>query len=1394
MNERSKTARRLSTVIFAALIAVGMMAVMPEQAHAAEPKGIGAAIHSQEEIRNHIEKSGSNFKQRDEYSKQFTEMETLPVTADSPAVGLDDIGELSEATQNNALAVLNNFRYIAGLEPVSITDDTSRKQKIQAGMYLNYLNKEINHYPSQPANASKELFDAGYAGTSSSNIAWGLSTLPYAVAGWSDDSDSGNISSCGHRRWMLNPEMGKTAFGGVDSHYAMYSEDSSRTSDLSGIAWPAANMPIDYLFSDYGVVWTYTCKEFFDRDTTTVTLTKLDQDGNPYKKWVFDKNTDNNSGTKLYYNVSNSGQYNPNTGYYENIVAQAGTGTVIFRPAGAGYHDGDQFHVHIENDGKEIADYDVNLFALKPVTALQLEDSYAEANGATFKIRPVYVPSDCSDKHYTVKVDDESVVAFDSSKNKFTALKNGSTRVTFTASNGVSATTTIRVLDSEIEDPTDKTFVYEGKSHSPISAGDTYQAWSGTAWRSDRDYTTSETEPGYYFCYVVPKTGFKWKSDGTTDKKIILWEIDQAENSLTQPLTCSDITYPEKPSPEAKLKEGESTYEFSTSESGSYSSDIPSKPGTYYVRVKAAATDHYKKFVSDPVEFQIRKAQNSWTSELTMENIFYGQKPEPKAAVKGGDVSYEYSNQKDGTYSKDIPTEPGTYYVRAVSTGDDCFEAITSEPVEFRISRAANSWTTDPSIPDITYGQKPEPKASAKDGEVYFEYSTQKDGDYTSTVPTDAGTYYVIAAVNQTNHYEAIKSSPIEFQIRKAANSWTSPLAVADTEYGTPVKPSASSEAGTVYYRYSAEEDGNYTETVPSEVGKYYVKAFVDTTKNYESLTSDPKSFEITKAANSWSKKLTAPSTVKYGETFKPEAVPAHGADEAAVTYKYSASENGSYSETYPEKAGKYFVKAIFPATKNYQELESDPLSFEITKAENAWTTPLTAMNVKYGEPLDVHAEAAHGAVTYKYSADKNGTYTETEPSNAGTYYVKAAASETDNYLPLESGSMPFEITQAENSWSVPLAVTDTTYNGKPVSFSAEAKNGTAVVKYFSDEECTNEIDAPVNAGTYYAKAFVDETKNYQGLKSEAREFVIKKASNSWTRDLTVSDIEYGKTIKPNAEAKVGEVTYLYSDSEDGDYTETAPTEIGEYYVKAVVEASNNYTGLESKPAKFKIAAKPEPEPQPEPVITTITKNATEKQADTFIRKQKTDNDVKGSAFGLLQAKATKTTKSSITVTWKKVPGAKKYVVYANKCGRSNKFKKYKTLKGTKLKQTKLKKGTYYKYLILAIDKNGKVLSTSKTIHEATVGNKKKANFTGLKVNKTKLTLKRKKAYTLKATELKKRGTKVQRHRKPAFESSNPKVATVTSKGRVKALRKGSAKIYVYTQNGICKTVTVRVK
>ena len=186
-----------------------------------------------------------------------------------------------------------------------------------------------------------------------------------------------------------------------------------------------------------------------------------------------------------------------------------------------------------------------------------------------------------------------------------------------------------------------------------------------------------------------------------------------------------------------------------------------------------------------------------------------------------------------------------------------------------------------------------------------------------------------------------------------------------------------------------------------------------------------------------------------------------------------------------------------------------------------------------------------------------------------------------------------------------------------------------------------------------------------------------------------------------------------------------------------------------------------------------------------------------GSSFRPLKARVYKTKKNSITIRWKKVSGASGYVIFGNRCGKSRKFKKLAEVKASQWKWTykKLKKGQAYKLIVMAVKGSGSgrtVLTTSKTIHAFTAGGKY-SNFKSVKLNKKSVSLIKGKTFTLKATAVSK-GGKNKIHRKICFESSNTDIATVSSKGKIKAKKAGVCYIFAYAQDGTYKSIKVSVK
>lgn len=103
-------------------------------------------------------------------------------------------------------------------------------------------------------------------------------------------------------------------------------------------------------------------------------------------------------------------------------------------------------------------------------------------------------------------------------------------------------------------------------------------------------------------------------------------------------------------------------------------------------------------------------------------------------------------------------------------------------------------------------------------------------------------------------------------------------------------------------------------------------------------------------------------------------------------------------------------------------------------------------------------------------------------------------------------------------------------------------------------------------------------------------------------------------------------------------------------------------------------------------------------------------------------------------------------------------------------------------------------IAASVTVHATTKG-AKNTIAKSVKVNKTKVSVKKGKSVTIKATEVKDEKKKtIKQHRKIKFESSNKAIATVNAKGKITGKKKGKTTIYAYAQNGLYKKIAVTVK
>lgn len=133
---------------------------------------------------------------------------------------------------------------------------------------------------------------------------------------------------------------------------------------------------------------------------------------------------------------------------------------------------------------------------------------------------------------------------------------------------------------------------------------------------------------------------------------------------------------------------------------------------------------------------------------------------------------------------------------------------------------------------------------------------------------------------------------------------------------------------------------------------------------------------------------------------------------------------------------------------------------------------------------------------------------------------------------------------------------------------------GSISVSYYLQSDPDTEITTPINAGTYIVKANTSKGTKYAeatAVTSADWTFTIAQASNEWIDKLSITSWTYNETMNhPEAVSKFGDVQFTYGTQENGPYTSSVPINAGTYYVKASVNETDNFTGLEEK-ASFTI-------------------------------------------------------------------------------------------------------------------------------------------------------------------------------------------------------------------------------
>lgn len=497
---------------------------------------------------------------------------------------------------------------------------------------------------------------------------------------------------------------------------------------------------------------------------------------------------------------------------------------------------------------------------------------------------------------------------------------------------------------------------------------------------------------------------------------------------------------------------------------------------------------------------------------------------------------------------------------------------------------------------------------------------------------------------------------------------------------------------------------------------------------------------------------------------------------DAAVTY-YEGTGDTDYpeNENAPVNAGTYkFVVKIADVTA-YAE-------FEIQRLDQ--NVEFDVIDYTFGD--SVEAPEVTGAqedpvIEYYYTTENSNTdgtlWENSRSADPGTYYMYAKVCATTNYN--EYVTQPVQFTVAKRE-IIPAATTlkvgkvaAKTYGDAKFALNVKCSrndkktftsSNTKVVKVDGTGKVTI-----VGAGKAVVTVSVAANQNYKAAAAKVAITVNKKAIRVTANDASKYEGKADPKFTFTAEGLVGKdkltgiVLKRAAGEKSGTYTITASQKKG---------ANPNYN-ITFAIGRLVIKKSPNVEP-----------SGTELYKKTL-------------PFFLMKGKGTGT---RIDLTWAKVKGATGYDVYWSYCNGKNNFNKLANVpKSQKYADKNLNNKREYKYFTVAYKMSGgkKVyLGRTNTVHVA-MPQASKTNVLKVTVNKTKVNLAKGKTFKIiKKVKLENPKKKALNHltKKERFITSNAKVATVSSAGVIKAVRKGTCTVYVMSENGVCAKIKVTVK
>lgn len=515
--------------------------------------------------------------------------------------------------------------------------------------------------------------------------------------------------------------------------------------------------------------------------------------------------------------------------------------------------------------------------------------------------------------------------------------------------------------------------------------------------------------------------------------------------------------------------------------------------------------------------------------------VYRGETQTPGVTVTDGAVltegtDYTISYQLvNGETVVDVEETRDVATYNVVVTGQGNYGGSATKSFEITKAQLEN---LSVSLEGWTYGEQPEEieatvEGNEEEGDMTFYYKVKDadDNTYTSVVPENAGIYTIKVEVAETANY-ASGSATADFTIGKAylTVEGVRELTVSITgwKYGEePKAPSVDGNLGngTVTYTYKDAEDdeAEFSEDVPTNVGSYIVKATVAESANYFGGEAYNE-FSIEKGDLTMVS-ASVPEELVYDDTDHQLITVSNVPEGATAKYYWSEISEGEYEEsgymlcdpgenlfstTVPtsKNAGYYAIIYMVNGGDNYNDiLASQTIKVAIYPAEITEMT-LSATSLPYNgsdQTVTITSVKADdlvlGANDYTVTLNGQAVEGDIEAKEVGEYTVEVTG--TGNFTGTESAT---------------FSIVNRTLADNEVEFH----NNWAT--FFSED---GDVKLPAGIGAYVATEVGDGVVTVSQIKYIPENVPVLLSNATETAGTVEFDVEMGVNLLQHASADI---------------------------------------------------------------------------------------------------------------------------------------------------------------------------------------------------------------------------------------------------------------------------------